>query len=179
QIAQVLTSARTPGAQSSPSIYQTLLAQGIITIPTPTRAITPADLTQFGIVMSTTTKPPLSVLFRNSPDFASSYTQQASLGFEHAVGKNFVFDINYLFVSGLKILRARDQNLLPVAVNPALGIRVWSLAARDPQLFRDVTLVQDNVYESTGRSIYHGMTLEAQKRFSNRFSLNANYTLSK
>ena len=179
QIAQVLTSIRTPGAQSAPNIYQTLLAQGVITLPTPTRAITGADLTQFGLTTSLDTRPPLSVLFRNSPDFTSAYTEQASLGLERAIGKNFVFDINYLFVSGIGILRARDQNLLNVPVNPALGIRVWSLAVRDPQLFKDLSLVQDNVYESTGRSFYHGMTLEVQKRFANRFSLNANYTLSK
>ena len=179
QIAQVLTSIRTPGAQSAPNVYQTLWAQGVITLPAPTRAITRSDLIQFGIATSLETRPPLSVLFRNSPDFASAYTEQASLGLQRALGRNLVFDVNYLFVSGVGILRAREQNLLPVPVNPALGIRVWNLALRDPQLFKDPSLVQDNVYESTGRSFYHGMTLEVQKRFSNRFSLNANYTLSK
>jgi hypothetical protein len=60
-----------------------------------------------------------------------------------------------------------------------LGIRVWSLTERDPQLFRDVALVQDNVYESTGRSFYHGLTLELEARPSSWIRLNANYTLSK
>jgi len=179
QIAQVLTSIRTPGAQSAVNIYQTLLGQGVITLPTPTRTITSPDLAQFGIAVNPAQKPPLSVLFRNSPDFASSYSQQASFGIQHAVGQDFSIDVNYLFVSGLRILRARDQNLLPVPVNPTLGVRVWSLAVRDPQLFRDVSLVQDNIYEATGRSFYHGMTVEAQKRLSRRFTLNANYTLSK
>ncbi len=50
QIAQVLTSIGTPGAQSSANIYQTLLTQGVITLPVPTRAITLADLAQFGII---------------------------------------------------------------------------------------------------------------------------------
>jgi hypothetical protein len=179
QIAQVLTSVRTPAPQSAPTIYQTLLAQGVLTLPTPTRALTAADLAQFGIVPSLDTRPPLSVVFRNSPHFSSAYTEQASLGMERAMGRDFVIDANYLFVSGIGILRAREQNLLPVPINPALGIRVWSLAVRDPQLFKDLSLVQDNVYESTGRSFYHGMTLEIRRRFSTRFSLNANYTLSK
>lgn len=179
QIAQVLTSIRTPAPQSAPAIYQTLLAQGVLTLPTPTRAITASDLTQFGIASNPDTRPALSVLFRNSPDFSSAYTQQASFGIERAIGRDFVVDANYLFVSGVGILRAREQNLLPAPVNPALGVRVWSLAVRDPQLFKDLSLVQDNVYESTGRSFYHGMTLEVRKRFANRFSLNANYTLSK
>ena len=50
QIAQVLTSIGTPGAQSAANIYKTLLGQGVITLPYPTRAITSADLAQFGIV---------------------------------------------------------------------------------------------------------------------------------
>lgn len=179
QIAQVLTSLRTPGAQSAVNIYQTLLGQGVITVPTPSKSISAADLTQFGINASVDTKPPLSVLFRGSPDFASAYTQQTSFGVQRALGKDFVVEVNYQFVSGLKILRAREQNLLPVPINPALGIRVWSLAVRDPQMFKDLSLVQDNVYESTGRSFYHGMTAEIRKRLSHRFSLNANYTLSK
>jgi hypothetical protein len=179
QIAQVLTSIGTPGPQSSANIYQTLLGQGVITVPVPTRTITQADLAQFGIVVDVNQRPPLYVRFSASPDYASAYTQQASLGVQHAFGPDFVVNANYLFVSGLKILRAREKNLLPVPVNPALGIRVWSLTSRDPSLFVDPSLVQDNVYESTGRSIYHGMTLEIQKRLSSRVRLNANYTLSK
>ena len=179
QIAQVLTTIGTPGAQSAPNIYQTLLAQNVITLPAPTRAITQSDLSQFGIVVSVDQRPPLSVLFSSSPDFASSYTQQASFGIQHAFDSHFAVNANYLFVTGLRIPRARDQNLLPVPVNPILGTRVWSLTVRDPQLFRDISLVQDNVYESTGRSFYHGMTLEIQKSISSRVRVNANYTLSK
>ena len=93
--------------------------------------------------------------------------------------RTFVLNANYLFVNGLRILRARDQNLLPVAVKPELGIRVWSLTGRDPQLFRDPSLIQDNVYESTGRSFYHGLTLEMEKHVTSRIRVNANYTLSK
>jgi hypothetical protein len=179
QIAQVLTTIGTPGAQSSANVYSTLVAQGVITIPTPTRAITQADLAQFGIVPSFDQRPQLSVRFSTAPDFASSYTEQASVGIQHIIGSDLVINANYLFVNGLRIVRSRDQNLLPVPVNPALGIRVWSLTVRDPALFRDPALVQDNVYESTGRSFYHGMTLEVQKRLSRRVTVNGNYTLSK
>jgi hypothetical protein len=179
QIAQVLTSIGMPGTQSAPNIYQTLLAQGVITLPLPTRVITPSDLTQFGIVADPAQRPPLSVRFSSSPDYASSYAEQASVGIQHVFGSDFLLNANYLFVNGLRILRARDQNLLQVAVKPELGIRVWSLTGRDPGLFRDPSLIQDNVYESTGRSFYHGMTLEMEKRVTSRIRFNANYTLSK
>jgi hypothetical protein len=179
QTVQLLTTIGTSGAQSSANIYQTLLAQGVITLPTPTRSITQADLAQFGIVVDLNQRPPLSLRFSSSPDFASAYTEQASFGVQRVLGSDLVVNANYLFVSGLRILRSRDQNLLPVPVNPTLGIPVWSLTTRDPALFRDVTLVQDNVSESTGRSFYHGMTVEVQKRVSSRVNVNANYTLSK
>jgi hypothetical protein len=179
QIAQVLTSIGTPGAQNAANIYRTLVAQGVITLPTPTRRISATDLAQFGIEPSFEQRPPLSVLFSASSDYASAYTQQASLGVQHAWNGNLVINANYLFVSGLRILRSRDRNLLPAPVDPGLGVRVWSLTARGPDLFRDVSLVQDNVYESTGRSFYHGITLELESRVSRRIRVNANYTLSK
>jgi hypothetical protein len=178
-MAQVLTTIGTPGAQNAANIYRTLLAQGVITLPVPTRQIVASDLEQFGIDASVDHRPPLSVRFSSAPDYASANTGQVSFGVQHAIGESVVIDMNYLFVSGLRILRARDQNLLPVPVNPALGIRVWSLSSRDPAMFRDLALVQDNVYESTGRSFYHGMTVEISKRFSSRLRVHANYTWSK
>jgi hypothetical protein len=179
QTTQVLTSTGTPGVASAPNIYRTLLAEGVITLPVPTRQIQASDLEQFGIDVRLDQRPPLSVRFSNAPDYASAYTQQVSLGIQHVIGSDLVVDANYLFVSGLRILRARDQNLLPVAIHSDLGIRVWSLTARDPSLFRDVSLIQDNVYESTGRSFYHGMTIEVSKRLSPRLDVHANYTWSK
>src|SRR5688572_21041017 len=86
QMAQVLTSIGTPGAQSSANIYQTLLGQGVITVPVPTRTITQTDLAQFGIVVDVNQRPPLYVRFSASPDYASAYTQQASFGVQHAFG---------------------------------------------------------------------------------------------
>ena len=174
-IAQVLTTIQTPGAASAANIYQTLRAQGVITLPAPTQPITPGHLEQFGITIAHTgPRPPLSVLFRASDDFASAYTQQGSLGVEREITPDVLISANYLFARGLKILRARDDNMLDAPIDPNLGIRVWN-----PLFFKDPLLLQDNVYESTGRSFYHGLTLEVRKRFANSFSLNANYTFSK
>ena len=174
-VAQVLTTIQTAGAASAANVYQTLLRQGVITLPIPTRMIAPSDIAQFGItIQHDGPRPPLTVLFKPSADFASSYSQQFSFGVEREVTNDLLVSANYLFVRGLKILRARDENLLPAPVDPRLGIRVWSAP-----YFRDPLLLQGNVYESTGSSFYHGMTLEVAKRFARHFSLNANYTLSK
>jgi hypothetical protein len=175
QIAQVFTTIQTPGAASAANIYRTLSAQGVITLPSPTRSITEADLGQFGIsVTHDGPVPPLTVLFRNSDDFVNAYSQQASLGIERAINRNLSIGASYMFSRTLKIIRARDDNLLPAPVDPNLGIPVWS-----PQFFKQPLLFQDNVYESTGRAFYHGLVFEMTKRFADQFSLNLNYTFSK
>jgi hypothetical protein len=178
QIAQIFTAITTapPPARNGPiNIFQTLRAQGVIGIPTPTRSITPADLAQFGITISQTgPRPPLTVLFHNSADFQNAYSQQASLGIEREVAPGFTIGASGLWSRGLKIVRPRDDNLLPAPVSPTLGIRVWS-----PAYFRDPLLLQDNVYESTGKASYYALIFEASKRFSRNLSFHGNYTFSK
>jgi len=175
QIAQVLTTFTTPLPASAPNIYRTLRTQGVVTLPVPTRSISEGDLSQFGITIAHDgPRPPLSVLFRSADDFASAYTQQTSVGVDRTFGSNWVVSANYVFVRGARIMRARDENLLPAPVSPTLGIRVWSTP-----YFKDPALFQGNVYESSGNSFYHSMTLEITKRVSSHMRLTGNYTLSK
>jgi hypothetical protein len=172
QIAQVLV----PTTMGASTIYQTLRSQGVITLPRPTRMITENDISQFGITISHTgPRPALSVLFRGADDFVSSYTQQASLGVDQTIGNDWLVSANYLFVRGAKIMRARDENLLSAPVSPTLGIRVWN----SPTYFKDPALLQGNLYESTGNSFYHAMTLEVSRRLARNVRITGNYTLSK
>ena len=76
---------------------------------------------------------------------------------------------------GLKIVRAREDNLLPAPVSPALGIRVWNSLA----YFKNPLVLQENVYESTGKSSYYGLIFEAAKRFSRGVSFHGSYTFSR
>ncbi|MEZ5399844.1 MAG: TonB-dependent receptor [Bryobacteraceae bacterium] len=175
QISQVFTTIQTAGAASAANIFRTLRAQGVIAVPTPSRRIAPEDLTQFGLAASRTRPtPPFSVLFENSPDYVNPYSQQASLGIERQVGPDIAIGVSGIYVRTLKIGRARDTNLLAAPVDPQLGIRVWRT-----QDFANPLLFQRNVYESTARSFYAGLILEARKRFSRSLSLAANYTFSK
>ncbi|MEX2262775.1 MAG: TonB-dependent receptor [Bryobacteraceae bacterium] len=178
QIAQVLSvlNPADPLARNGPvNIFSTLRRQGVIGVPTPAQSIAASDLAQFGIVVSQTgPRPPLTVLFRNSDDFVNSYAQQASFGIERELREGFSVGASYLYSRALKIARARDDNLLPAPVNPALGIRVWSTP-----FFKNPLLFQDNIYESTGRSFFSGLILETGMRFSRSVSFHANYTLSR
>ena len=186
QIAQVLTTLN-PAAPSAPTgpinIFSTLRAQGVIGIPTPLKPITAADLRQFGINVSQSgPRPPLTVLFRPSADYTNPYAQQASFGIEREIMKNFSFGISYVFVRGAKLTTSHDDNLLDAPVNPAKGIRDWGPTATNPTgaaFFKNPLLFQDNVYESTANSFYHGMMIESTRRFSKNATIAFNYTFSK
>lgn len=175
QIAQMFTILDPRSPASAAVLFNTLRAQGVITLPFPTRSITAEDLKQFGLqVRHEGPVPPFSVLFRNSEDFVNAYSQQASLGMERAIASDWLVSLNYIFARTLKIVRARDNNLREAPLDPVLGIRVWS-----PPFFKRPLLLQDNVYESTGRAFYHALTLELKRRLIGHFGLDANYTLSK
>ncbi len=178
QIAQIFTTLTlTPSAAQ---VFQTLMAQGVIGIPSPRRSITPADLAQFGIVVTHDGPiPPLTALFTNSKDYVNPYSQQASLGIERALGRDWGISLNYIFSRTLKMTRARDANLLPTAPIGPLGIRQWNVPPCPTGCFANPLLLQGNVYESTARAFYHGFIVEVNKRFSHGVSLSGSYTFSK
>lgn len=186
QIAQVLSplSAANPLAPNGPiSIFQTLRAQGVIGVPRSVRPIQASDLSQFGIAISHTgPRPPLTVLFQIDPNYRNPYSEQATLGIEHEITNGLSVSASYIFARTLKITRARDVNLLPRPVG-SLGISNWA----DPSCsgagifgcFKDPTLYQNNLYESTADAFYNGMILEVSRRFGRNLSLAGNYTFSR
>ena len=186
QIAQVLTTlnAANPLAVNGPvNIFQKLRGQGIIGVPTPQRPILASDLQQFGINISQTgPRPPLTVLFHNAADYQNPYAQQASFSIEHEFASGFTGSLSYIFVRGAHLTTSHDDNLLPAPINPAKGIPDWGPTADNPtglKYFKDPLLFQSNVYESGANSFYHGMILEATRRFGRNVSFSGNYTFSK
>lgn len=186
QIAQVLTTfnSTNPLNTNGPvNIFQTLRRQGIIGVPTPQRPILAGDLAQFGITISQTgARPPLTVLFRNTPNYRNPLAEQASFGIERALSGNISFSASYVFVRGSHLTTSHDDNLLAAPVNPATGIRDWGATADNPtgtKYFRNPLLFQENLYESTANSFYHGLMVEMSHRFSRNLTLNGNYTFSK
>jgi len=174
------------GLPTSFTVYQTLLARGVIG----TRPISLADITAAPISLSPGPGRPLEVRFRLGPNYRNPTNYQASLGVQRDLGKGFSLELSYLFSRGLHIARNRDINQFkatgPVsAANPNGGptfIRFPTAAQTAAGLtsdFRNPLRLQDNVYETTANSFYNGFTAQLQKRFANNFSLNAHYTLSK
>ncbi len=170
------------GLPTSFAIYQTLLAQGVIGH----RTIEASDLLQFGLVPGP--GKPLEVRFRAGDNYENPYTEQASLAVQRDLGGGFSTEVSYLFNRGLHITRNRDVNQFKMTgpINPLSGtgsfIRFPSAAQAAAGLtsdFRNPLILQDNRYESTASSFYHAGTIQVTKRFSNRYSINTNYTYSK
>ena len=170
------------GLPSSFTVYQTLLAQGIIG----SRTITAADLLQFGV----TPRPgaPLEVRFRVEPNYETPMTYQGSLGAQRDIGNGFSLEVSYLFTRGLHITRNRDINQFKVTgpISAFTGLPTFirfptaaQVAAGLTSDFQNPLRLQDNIYESSANAFYHAGTISVQRRFSNHFSVNAHYTFSK
>lgn len=196
QIAQVFVQLNgvpgSPPSLTSALIFQTLFAQGKVLCGAPAAGaeacITPADLAQFGInITHNGPIPPLTVLFSGASDYQNTYSQQAEIGIERDLGRRFSVALSYIHARTLHIPRARDKNLKAAPFLPTgptgIPIRRWNAPACAGALavncFVNPLLLQDNVYESAGSSVYDGGIIEVNKRFGQHSSLMASYTFSK
>jgi hypothetical protein len=188
-----------PSIANSAVIFQTLFAEGKINCGTPPpgqyACITPADLTQFNLsVPNTGPLPPGTVIFAGQPGYKSPMSQQVSLGIERELGYGFSISASYIYVHTTHLPVAIDTNLLPGAPIdtgssglPSNGnsFQDWGAPAcvvpspTNP-CFADgsLTILQNNVYSSIATASYNGGILELKKRFSNHFTMLANYTYS-
>jgi outer membrane receptor protein involved in Fe transport len=170
------------GLPTSFAVYQTLLAQGIIG----NRVIQASDLTQFGVTPGP--GKPLEVRFRREPNFENPYSEQGSLAFQADLGSGYSVEASYLFSRAAHVTRNRDINQFKQTGPPSplngqgTFIRfptAAQVAAGLTSDFRNPLRLQDNVYESSANAFYHAGTIQVNKRFSSRYSMNTNYTFSK
>src|SRR6266478_5254154 len=200
QIAQVfvpLTGAPGNPTLTSAKIFQTLFAQGKVqcTTPAPGNAacITPADLAQPSLNIAVTHTgpiPPLSVIFSGQPDYQNPYSQQGEFGIEREIGGGISISASYIYGHTLKLPVAIDINALPaptVSVPLANGGTATFRSWRSPgcanalivNCFVNPLILQADQYSSRASALYEGGIIELKKRFSNHFTLFANYTYSK
>ncbi len=138
-------------------------------------------------------------------DFRTPYAEQANLSLEKEIAKKTSISASYLFVSGKHLIRARDVNLPnPVEVQYPVfddsGAHFtgdyYTLSSFSQLRFtKSVTCVFPpcidrlerpissvgaiNEYESASSSIYHGLTISAQRRYSKQLYLRVGYTFAK
>ena len=102
-----------------------------------------------------------------SVKFPNERTQQ----WNASVGRqiwNTAIDVSYVGTKGQNIPYQEDLNLLYPSTEP------YSSSRRPYQRFNSASLTQ-----SGGSSIYHGFTIQADRRMSRGLSFNANYTWAK
>ncbi len=123
-------------------------------------------------------------LFFFAPDYVDPLVHQASFGVERELFKDWSLGVNYLYVRGTHLTRSRDTNfsdpvVTPVVLRDAGGNQIGTTTAlrfgnRPVTNFGRLTQ-----FESTGDSVYHGMTVQANKRFSHHYQLLMAYTWSR
>jgi hypothetical protein len=114
------------------------------------------------------------------------YSEQASLEIDRQVSRDLTIGIGYLFVSAHHLLRSTVGNICPVqgvntgiyqcppAPPPPSGWPAGKSYYGGPQYPAGLVCCND----LTGNSVYHGGTLQVNKRSGKYVSLNASYTLS-
>ncbi len=177
------------GLPSSFAVYQTLGYPAVGTQPARgrgiigTRPIVLSDVTAAPINLRPGPGTPLEARFSLGPNYRNPTTYQASFGTQHDLGKGFSLEMTYLFARGLHLSRNRDINQFkatgaPSVLNP-LGGPTFLRTFTSTTDFRNPLRFQDNIYENTANSFYHGLTVQLQRRFSRHFSLNSHYTFAK
>lgn len=112
-------------------------------------------------------------------DYVSPYVQQGSLGFEYELMRNTSLSVSYLVVKGTKLSRTADINLLPPvpASIPIQGGGNATFLRHPGRILPNFGRV--SAFQSNANSIYHGMTISLNRRFSNNVQFLLSYTVSK
>ncbi len=130
-------------------------------------------------------------LYLFDKDYKQPFTHQARVQFEREVFKNTIFSVQYTMFRGQDLTRTRNVNLfapVPVTVGGLTFMRFQSERDRYGDAITNnsnsrARPVRDfdriSLFQSSAKSLYHGLTFELNKRFANRWQFNMNYTLSK
>ena len=123
-----------------------------------------------------------SVVDRNE---RKPYTEQSSLEIDREIGKGLSVSAGYRFVAGHKLVRPIDLNVgPPIGKETGTNKDIYAFAINDPNIPAPPggSPGTNGIFyftDSTGNSVYHGMTLQAAEKVGKYFRLNANYTFSK
>jgi hypothetical protein len=152
---------------------------------------------------------PLTVLFSNPPNYKTPYSQQASIGIEREIAPGFSISLSGIYSHTSRLPVAIDTNLLKaptstvtLANGESVSYRNWnggtpgnpspsdplggtefpgglSPCANPFACFVNPLIIQNNQYTAASSALYEGGILEVKKRFSDHYTVFANYTYSK
>src|SRR5439155_10835500 len=107
------------------------------------------------------------------PDYRNPFSEQFNFGYQWALNNSSVVEVDYVHVLGLH--ENKTVNINPKDPNNG-GVRPLDddFAAAGVPVLGSV-----RVEESINRSRYDGVNFSFRQRMTHRFSLNANYTISR
>ncbi len=119
-------------------------------------------------------------LYLFADNYVQPYVQQARLGIEREILPNLSLSVTYLLYRGVHLTRTRDVNLAaPVPVSVAAPDGQTYTFQRFPSARPFTRYNRISLFESDANSIYHGLAVQAMRRFSKGFQFTAAYTYSK
>ena len=107
-----------------------------------------------------------------SPDFATLYSANANVSVSRELSSDLAVTATYLFTRGNRLPVYRNINLVPSGLTLADGRPIFGSGRVYPG-FGNIL-----VAESVGQSIYNGLNLTLNKRFSHGLEAFATYTWS-
>ncbi len=124
-------------------------------------------------------------LFVFAPDYVNPYVQQGRFGIEREIARNLGLAATYLFYRGVHLTRTRDINLFAPTAFTRTGPDGQSYTFERFASARPITRTSGQSYnrislfESAGKSVYHGFALQATQRLTRGLQFIAAYTFSK
>ncbi|HEV3040572.1 MAG TPA: carboxypeptidase regulatory-like domain-containing protein [Candidatus Angelobacter sp.] len=114
----------------------------------------------------------------------SPYSEQTSLEVDRELVKGLTVSAGYLFVAGHHLVRPIDLNVgPPIGQETGTNKLLYNFAIRDPNIPAPPggSPGTNGIFyftDSSGNSVYHGLTLQVIEKAGKYFQLNANYTWS-
>src|SRR5262249_20467045 len=159
------------GVAPSFCFYQQLVSNGLLSFSSPKGIIPEAAYASLlGLNRQTSTN---RLVLRLADNAVNPYSFQGSIGVDHQFGSDLSVSINYVVNHGVKLIRPRQANAVPDPTVPDLFGRPALVGRVDP------TKLAEILYETAGNSIYHGMTVEVNKRFNRYYQVIGAYPLGK
>ena len=116
------------------------------------------------------------------PNYREPNVQQANLGLEYLIQPSLSLQVNYLWVKGTHLTRTLDVNLQ----GPETPTTVGFLGSTQTATVNQITLPRPiagfariEEFQSSANSIYNGLTVQVNKRFSQNYQFLASYTFGK
>src|SRR5262249_49372341 len=108
--------------------------------------------------------------------------QQANLGVEYQIQPSLTVQVNYLWVKGTHLTRTRDINLqgpeTPTVIGLAGTTQTFTVnRVTQPRPIAGFARIAE--FEGNANSLYNGLTVQVNKRFSHNYQFLASYTYGK